>query len=87
MQESNTRILLYGYGKTKSSTRHLRLFQTNIEFRLRIIRINSLKNKSALFRHTCIYDGKLLGCALLDIKSLGDERTHLTHYGTAQLEV
>ena len=23
--------------------------------------------------HTCIYDGKLLGCALLDIKSLGDE--------------
>jgi ATP-dependent DNA helicase RecQ len=53
MQESNTRILLYGYGKTKSSTRHLRLFQTNIEFRLRIIRINSLKNKSALFRHTC----------------------------------
>ena len=37
--------------------------------------------------HTCIYDGKLLGCALLDIKRLGDERTHLTHYCTAQLEV
>ena len=37
--------------------------------------------------HTCIYNGKLLGCALLDIESLGDERTHLTHYGTAQLEV
>ena len=46
-----------------------------------------IEGRSDQVGHTCIYDGKLLGCALLDIKSLGDERTHLTHYGTAQLEV
>ena len=37
--------------------------------------------------HSCIHDGKLLGCALLDIKSLSDERTHLAHYSTTQFEV
>jgi len=37
--------------------------------------------------HTRINDGKLLGCALLDVEGLGDERTHLAYHGTTQLEV
>lgn len=36
MQESDTRILLYGHSKAKSNTRHLRLFQTNLEFGLEL---------------------------------------------------
>ena len=37
--------------------------------------------------HTSINDGKLLDCALLHIENLGDEASHLTYYGTTQLEV
>ena len=53
MQNPDTCILFHGHGKTESNPRHLWLFQADFGFELGIIRINSLKNKSTLFRHTC----------------------------------